>query len=96
MEQKTFVEVLVPAGKAEIKPLKAAIRPNTLDGKRVALHWNEKPGGEFLLAEIKERLSAKYNGIEFVYWPQGTVWRAEIEGFLKEQTADVVIVSVGD
>jgi len=96
MERKAFMEVFVPAGKAEIKPLKAVPRPNTLDRKRVALHWNEKPGGEFLLAEIKKQLSAKYKDIVFVEWPKGTVWRADIERFMKEKPADVVIVSMGD
>jgi hypothetical protein len=96
MERKAFMEVFVPVGKAEIKPLRAVTRPDTLDSKRVALHWNEKPGGEFLLAEIKKQLSAKCKNVEFVEWPKGTVWKADIESFMKEKPADVAIVSVGD
>ncbi len=90
------LEVLVPAGKAEVKPGKFATRLEALEGKRIALHWNGKPGGEYLLAEIEQQLKAKYKNITFYQWPKGTAWGADVEGFIKKQPVDAAILSVGD
>ena len=90
------LEVLVPTGKANIKPAKLAKRVDTLDGKRIAIHWNGKPGAEFLLAEIEDQLKAKYKNATFYQWPKGTAWKADVEGFIKKQPVDVAILAVGD
>jgi hypothetical protein len=90
------LEVLVPAGEAKIKPAKLAKRVDSLDGKRIAIHWNGKPGAEFLLAEIEEQLKAKYPKAVFYHWPKGTAWKSDVEGFIKEQPVDAAILAVGD
>jgi len=90
------LEVLVPVGKAEIKPGKFGARLNTLEGKRIALHWNGKPGGEYLLAEIEQQLAAKYKNIKFFQWPKGTAWGPDVEQYIKKQPVDGAILSVGD
>ena len=92
------LEVLSPVGVADIKPVMPAPRLNTLEGKKIGMIWNAKPGGEYLLDEVEKQLSAKYKDITFV--------RMESEqGFSSEEMTavlkaaprvDVVIHSVGD
>jgi hypothetical protein len=43
-----------------------AKRPDTLDGKLVALYWNGKQNGMDALARTRENLSARYRDIRFV------------------------------
>jgi hypothetical protein len=90
------LEVLVPAGEAIIKPAKLAKRVDSLDGKRIAIHWNGKPGAEYLLAEIEEQLKAKYPKATFYHWPKGTAWKADVEEFIKKQPVDAAVLAVGD
>ncbi len=90
------LEVLVPSGKADIKPAKLAKRVDTLEGKRIAIHWNGKPGAEYLLAEIEDQLKAKYKNAKFYHWPKGTAWKADVEVYIKKQPVDVAVLAVGD
>jgi hypothetical protein len=90
------LEVLMPAGEAKIKPAKLAKRVDSLEGKRIAIHWNGKPGAEYLLAEIEDQLKAKYPKATFYQWPKGTAWKSDVEGFIKKQPVDVAILAVGD
>ncbi len=90
------LEVLVPTGKADIKPVKLAKRVDTLEGKRIAIHWNGKPGAEYLLAEIEDQLKAKYKTAKFFHWPKGTAWGADVEQYIKKDPVDVAILAVGD
>ncbi len=90
------LEVLVPSGKADIKPAKLAKRVDTLEGKRIAIHWNGKPGAEYLLAEIEDQLKVKYKNAKFYHWPKGTAWRADVEAYIKKQPVDVAVLAVGD
>jgi hypothetical protein len=90
------LEVFVPAGEAKIKPAKLAKRLDSLDGKRIAIHWNGKPGAEYLLAEIEDQLKAKYPQATFYQWPKGTAWKSDVEGFIKKQPVDAAILAVGD
>ena len=53
-KESVQLEVLVPTGEAKIKPAKLAKRLDSLDGKKIAIHWNGKPGAEYLLAEIED------------------------------------------
>jgi hypothetical protein len=43
-----------------------AQRPNTLDGKRVALYWNGKQNGLDALARTRETFSKRFAGIRFL------------------------------
>lgn len=39
-------------------------RPATLEGCRVGLYWNRKPGGNFALERVGELLQRRYSGVE--------------------------------
>lgn len=58
---KTYVPVAVKA------PLfvEPARRPATLDGKRVGLLWNGKPGGDVALDVLEEMLNERFKGLSF-------------------------------
>ncbi len=92
------LEVLSPVGIADIKPVIPAARLSTLEGKKIGMIWNAKPGGEYLLDEIEKQLSAKYKGITFVRMQseQGMSAEEMIEVLKKAPQVDAVVHSVGD
>jgi hypothetical protein len=92
------VEVLSPVGIADIKPVKPADRLNTLEGKKIGLIWNAKPGGQYLLDEVEKQLSSKYKGITFVRMQseQGMSAEEMIAVLKGAPKVDAVVHSVGD
>ncbi len=63
----TILDVFSPVGRRYTPPARpAARRLSTLDGARVALYWNQKSGGDRLLARIAERLAAAAPRATFV------------------------------
>ncbi len=92
------LEVFSPVGVADIKPLMPSPRLSTLEGKKIGLIWNAKPGGEYLLDEVEKQLSAKYKGITFVRMQSEQGMSAEeMMAVLKgAPPVDAVVHSVGD
>ena len=92
------LEVLNPVGVADIKPVKPALRLSTLEGKKIGLIWNAKPGGQYLLDEVEKQLSAKYKGITFVriQSEQGMSADEMIAVLKGAPPVDAVVHSVGD
>ena len=43
-----------------------APRISTFEGKRIGLHWNGKPNGDFFLNRLAELLEKKYKGIKII------------------------------
>ena len=70
---------------------KPAKRPSSLDGKRVALYWNAKAGGEVALARTKEQLERLYPKATFVdvFGDQGTHMRRASTDLLDRTAAEV-------
>ena len=59
------LQVLNPvARKVESKTRSSAPRLSTLEGKRIGLYWNLKPGGDAALTRAAELLKARYAGLE--------------------------------
>lgn len=92
------LEVLNPVGVADIKPVMPAPRLNTLEGKKIGMIWNAKPGGEYLLDEVEKQLSAKYKGITFVRMQseQGMSAEEMIAVLKGAPPVDAVVHSIGD
>ncbi len=92
------LEVFSPVGIADIKPVKPAPRLNTLEGKKIGLIWNVKPGGQYLLDEVEKQLSAKYKGVTFVRMQseQGMSAEEMIAVLKGAPPVDAVVHSVGD
>ena len=90
------LEVYVPTAAKDIAPSQLAKRVETLNGMRIAIHWNGKPGGEWLLAEVEDQLKTRFKDFTVYHWPDGTAWKSDVEGFLKKQPVDVAILALGD
>lgn len=93
--------IINPVAEAQASTLAAerfspAKRPNTLDGKRVALYWNAKAGGEVALARTREQLERLYPTAAFVdvFGDQGTHMRRASADLL-DDTASRVDAAVG-
>ncbi len=65
------LEVAVPRGVPEkIKEVGLATRPESLDGKKIGLFWNGKPGADVLLAGIGELLQGRFKNVSLIkYFP---------------------------
>jgi hypothetical protein len=62
----TRLEVLNPVGRVHVaERIPPAPRLSGLAGKRIALYWNGKSGGDLLLARIAERLRARTPDVRF-------------------------------
>ena len=64
----SILEVLNPVSTSQggIEHTSLAPRLSSLDGKKVGLLWNGKPGGDIALAKAGELLQKRFKGIEFV------------------------------
>jgi hypothetical protein len=75
---------------------RGAARIDSLDGKRIGLLHNGKPGGEHMLAGIRRALAEKYPAAEFEFRfkPHASVGAS----FLDELTGvwDAAVIAVGD
>ena len=59
------LQVLNPVAQKVVKKgVRAAPRLPTLEGKRIGLYWNLKPGGDAALRRTGELLAARYAGVE--------------------------------
>lgn len=59
------MEVLNPVARVVQQKGASAQRLGTLQGKRVGLYWNQKPGGDAALARAAELLRSRYPHLEF-------------------------------
>ena len=65
------LEVLNPVAQlaAELgEPPPTPLRPRTLEGASVGLYRNRKPGGNFALDRVGERLQQHYPGLETSFY----------------------------
>lgn len=64
----TSIRVFNPVAEPIERVLKPAARVTDLDGRRIGLYWNMKPGGEVALREIERLLRARYPAATFRYY----------------------------
>ena len=94
------IDVYNPVAQSTIKKEQPAPRVADLAGKRVALYWNFKIGGDVALVRVQELLAEKYPTATFTSY-RGTVghmmrhMRAEDAADIAAK-ADVAIGSTGD
>jgi hypothetical protein len=60
------LEVANPVAKSVIPRIEPAARPGDLDGKKVGLYWNFKPGGNVGLDQVEVRLRERFPTAEFI------------------------------
>ena len=88
-------EVLNPVAEMPSERVKPAIRPLGLDGKRVGLYWNYKPGGNYALERVGEEIKARFNGVSVkLYSSPRPVLKSVLDAVKSE--CDVVVGASGD
>ena len=92
---KDTLEVLNPVADMPSEMVKPAIRPLSLDGKRVGLYWNYKPGGNFALEHVGEEIKARFNVASIkMYSSPRPVLKSVLDAVKSE--CDVVVGATGD
>lgn len=64
-ELNGILEVLDPVAPGAAKTVKPAARLKDLNGRKIGLYWNTKPGGDAGLEEIARLLEQKYQNLKF-------------------------------
>lgn len=59
------LEILHPVSEIATQRAEPAVRPRTLEGKRVALWWNKKGGGDVALERVAECFGGRFKDISF-------------------------------
>ena len=103
MSDKNAFEVVWPGGRSRSAGVKLARRLDSLEGKVIALLWDEIFKGDIMFEGIGETLKQRYPGIRFVGWREFGQFHgeaekktlAELPGKLRQLGADAVICGVG-
>lgn len=98
MADRTIV-VFDPTAKKKRREAATVKRPSTLPGKRLAVVWNKKPGGDILLDRFSELLAERFKPVEI----ERIDHQAETAGMLDEvivnrlvETCDAAVIGTGD
>ncbi len=96
----TSIRVFNPVAESVDKTLAPAARPSGLDGKRIALFWNMKPGGDVALDETERILRERYPTATFRRYTGdiGSLVRHITYGFADSvsKECDALIGTTGD
>ena len=91
------LEVLNPVAElpVESQRIKPAVRHPSLDGKRVGLYWNFKPGGNYALERVGEEIKARFKDVSVnLYSAPRPVPKSVLNAVKNE--CDVVVGSTAD
>ena len=77
------------------EPLSVPPRPRTLEGSRVGLYWNRKPGGNFALERVGEQLRQRYPDMETRFYNARRPISAELIHEIRA-SCDVVVGATAD
>ena len=78
------LQVLNPVSRRVEEALANAPRLKNLDGKRIGLYWNHKPGGDLALQRTRDLLESRFPGL------QATTYVGSIGGAYHQVTKDDV------
>lgn len=102
MSEEEF-SVLWPGGASAVPPIEPARRPNSLDGKRIALLWDYMFRGEEIFPILDQALHERFPEVEIVgYDTFGSTFGGDehavleaLPGLLKEHRIDAAISGIG-
>ncbi|MBU6424313.1 MAG: hypothetical protein KGJ98_09735 [Chloroflexota bacterium] len=96
----TSITVFNPVAETVDKTVSAAPRLDDLDGKRIGLFWNMKPGGDVALEETERILRGRYPRAQVRYYKGdiGSLVRHITYGFADtvSKECDALIGTTGD
>ena len=93
------LNVLSPKGDVKVSKTSNSTRLSSLDGKKIGILENNKPGALMLLPYLEEGIKKLVSGVEIRVWKIPRHWSdEEKEPLLKEMTgyADAVIGLMGE
>jgi hypothetical protein len=92
---KDTLEVLNPVADMPSEMVQPAARPLSLEGKRVGLYWNYKPGGNYALERVGEAIKARFNVMSVkMYSSPRPVLKSVLDAVKNE--CDVLVGATGD
>lgn len=89
------LEVLNPVALTGLRKIDPAVRPTSLEGKRVGLYWNYKPGGNHALDRAGEEIKRRFKGVSVKMYPSGRPVPKSVLDAVKSE-CDVVVGSTAD
>ena len=89
------LEVLNPVATFGSQRIKPALRPLSLDGKRVGLYWNFKPGGNYALERVGEEIKARFKDVSVKMYPSPRPVPKSVLSAVKNE-CDVVVGATAD
>lgn len=90
------LDVLDPVAVVAAKTVTPAPRLPNLEGRKIGLYWNTKPGGNIGLEEAAKLLGEKYENISFEkFYYRYPVGKAVLEQ-VKKSGCDAIIGSTAD
>lgn len=94
--KKTVLEVLDPVATVAKKDVQPARRLPDLNGRKIGLYWNTKPGGNVGLEEAARLVGQKYQNVVFEkFYNRYPVSTAILDGVSKSG-CDAIISATGD
>jgi hypothetical protein len=92
------IEILTPEVGPTHSAAQLARRPTTLHGARVGFLWNNREGGDKLLARLERRLQEKYGIVAGMHHTKHYLGEPAPESMLTDLAAksDVVVTALGD
>ena len=93
-----MIELLDPTVEATTQTIAFVPRPDSLQGKRIALIENTKHNSDRLLAKIGDILKSEYGAAEARMWRKKNASVPAHDEIIAEvkKTCDVVVAGIGD
>jgi len=97
--QSGTLEVLNPVSQiaAELgEALPMPERPRALEGKRLGLYWNRKPGGIYALKRIESLLRQRFPGVEVFHFDSRRPIQKDVVEAIVAAKCDLVVGATAD
>ncbi len=102
MSTKPEYKVVTPIGKPSAQRIPLSPSLSSLEGKTIALEWNNFPNGDVILDAFADLLGKRFKGLRGIKLPagKGLKWGEDnfdksVGAVVKESGADAAIVAVG-
>ena len=90
------LEVMNPVAAVDERNVLPAARLKDLDGKKIGLWWNSKPGGNFAVERLAELLENRYPGLDLRKFTVPFPTSAAAFQAVLDSKCDAVISTSGD
>jgi hypothetical protein len=71
-------------------------RLGSLEGKRIGLYWNRKPGGIYFLNRVETRLRQEFPGVEVFHFDSRRPIQKSVVDAIVEANCDLVVGATAD